>query len=242
MKTKSKFKRDITDVKGNKTTNKTENETNSLQKEVEQTVGEVRTFNKEFDDRKKLTEKTVKLLNFQSNVIDDLRKKIRDLKAGIKTLENREQELKEQLIMTTKAGKTGSEYNQTERGKLKEQIDELKNTIAEKEKELKKAEETKLNLSVEFKKLTEDMTTMKNDITKKHEEDMAAMKTELMKQNEEVLEQGKRIQSMLSGMLQQKDQDQMQGKRKQNKPKAKPSVESRPPKIPPWKIFSKKGN
>ncbi|XP_060592541.1 cytotardin-like [Ruditapes philippinarum] len=225
-----------TDLKANRTTDKTANENESFPQEKEEIIKMYQCrIDMEFDDLKKLREKTLALLSLQRNVIERLEKEIQELEARIRALEKSEQELKNQLMKAQKGGKTGSDDNHTEIGKHREEINGLKNTIAEKEKELQKSKETQSFLSVEFKKLNEEMTTMKddlmqkheevminmkNDITKKHEEDMAAMKAEFTKQNEEVLEQGKRLQNMFtefSKQMSQKDQDQVQD-RKENKP------------------------
>jgi hypothetical protein len=282
-----------TDVKATKTKDKDLNENKTLQQEVKQTIEMIRNPNMESDDRKKLTEKTLELLSVQSNEIERLEKELQELKARMKTLEGREQELKKQLIKARKRGKNGPEYDQTGIENLREQINELKNTIAEKDEEIQKATETKLNLSAGIEKLTKEMaimkdditkkheenmtdmkndltkkheeamtlmknditknheeamTIMKNDITKKHEEDMDAMKREHAKHHEEQLEQGKRIESMLSNIANQqskKDQGQDEGRsRQQNKPKAKSSVQNRPPKaeLKPWSSNFKKIN
>ncbi|XP_060592544.1 paramyosin-like [Ruditapes philippinarum] len=171
--------------KVNKTTDKSSNENESLQQEIEQIFEMFYSHKIEIDDRQNLKEKTLKLLSLQSNVIERLGKEIQELSTRIKTLEEREQELKKQLIKAGKRGKDRSEYDQTEIGTLREQIDELKNTIAAKDEEIQKAKETKLNLSVGIEKLTKEMANMKDDITKKHEENMRDMKNDLTKKHEE---------------------------------------------------------
>ncbi|XP_060552447.1 centrosomal protein of 63 kDa-like [Ruditapes philippinarum] len=242
----------------NKTTYKTSNDHESLLQEVKQTIEIICNRDMEIDDRKKLTddvrkkitERASELLSLQSDVIECLEKKIQELKAKIRTLEKSEQELKKQLIKAQNDGKNGSVDDQEDFEKLREQIDELKNTIAEKDRELQKTEEIKLNLSAHFDRITKEMAIMKHDLSKKHEEDMAAMQTELTKQNEEVLEQVKRLENMLSNIskhISQEDHGQDKGRgSQQNKPtNAKPSGQQRPTKSgpkPKWRSNFKKSD
>jgi chromosome segregation ATPase len=163
-------------------------------------------------DRNILTEKTSELIIQHEHVIDCLEEEIQEFKARIQTLEKREQELEKQVIKAEKDSKLESE---TRIRNVREHIDELKNTISEKNTELHNAKEAKLDLSHKFEKLMtemkddlatmhkEGMTDMKNELTRKHEEHMTSMKAELTKQYSEVLKQNKEIQSMLSNITKQ---------------------------------------
>jgi chromosome segregation ATPase len=93
--------------KVNKTTDKTSNENKSLQQEIEQISDMFYSHKIEIDDRQKFKEKTLELLSFQSNLIERLGKEIQELSTRIKTLEEREEELKKQLIKAEKRGKIG---------------------------------------------------------------------------------------------------------------------------------------
>ncbi|XP_060592542.1 M protein, serotype 12-like [Ruditapes philippinarum] len=187
---------------------------------------------------RKMEEKDSELPFVQSNKIARLENEIQELKAKITTSEKNEYEMKKQLINAEKGNKNGSEYDQSGIVKHRKEIDELKNTIVEKDKELQKAKEINLNQSVQFEKLTKEIAIIKDDITRKHDENMEARETNERKQDqrlEELLEQVKITQSMLSDILKQnskKVQGQNQGiGSQQNKPKtSKSSVQSQPSK------------
>jgi chromosome segregation ATPase len=92
--------------------------------------------------------------------------------------------LKKQLINAEKGNKNGPEYDLSGIEKHRKEIDELKNTIVEKDKELQKAKEINLNLSVQFEKLTKEIAIIKDDITRKHDENMEARETNERKQDQ----------------------------------------------------------